>query len=51
MNFKPSWTAYNKYGRGPKRRLQFCKSGNSTIENAYSTHYVVVKQNNDRVQN
>ncbi len=51
MNLKPSWTAYNKYGKGPKKRLQFSKSGNTTIEIAYSTHYVAVKQNNDQVQN
>lgn len=49
MNLKPSWTAYNKYGKGPKNRLQFSKSGNATIENAYSTHYVAIKQ--DQVQN
>jgi hypothetical protein len=31
--------------------LQFSKSGNAAIENAYSTHYIVVKQYNDPVQN
>lgn len=39
MNLKPSWTAYNKYGKGAEKRLQFSKSGNAAIENAYSTHY------------
>jgi hypothetical protein len=51
MNLKPSWTAYNKYGKGAKKRLQFSKSGNAAIENAYSTHYIVVKQHDDPVQN
>jgi len=40
MNFEPSWTAYNKYGKGAKQRLRFCKSGNENIERAYSTHYI-----------
>src|ERR1039457_4390499 len=26
-NLKPSWTAYNKFGKGPKLRLIFSKSG------------------------
>ncbi len=37
---KPSWTAYNKWGKGPKKRLQFSKSGDSIIEKGYATHYV-----------
>jgi len=40
MKLEPSWTAYNKYGKGPKIGLQFSKSGDKNIENAYSTHYV-----------
>jgi len=40
MKLEPSWTAYNKYGKGPKVRLQFSKSGDRNIEKAYSTHYV-----------
>jgi len=40
MKLEPSWTAYNKYGKGPKTRLMFSKSGNINIEKAYSTHYV-----------
>lgn len=50
LNFKPSWTAYNKYGTGTKTRLRFCKSGNDTIEKAYSTHFIKVKQITDSVQ-
>lgn len=37
---KPSTTAYLVKTKGPKRELQFSKSGNSTIEKAYRTHYV-----------
>jgi hypothetical protein len=51
MNLKPSRTAYNQYGKGPKKRLQFCKSGDENIEKVYSTHYVAVKQHDDQVQN
>ena len=54
MKFEPSWTAYNKYGKGPKQRLQFCKSGNENIERAYSTHYVNkfrIDQNKDKIKN
>lgn len=40
MNLKPSWTAYNKYGKGVKTRLRFSKSGDEKIENGYSTHFV-----------
>ena len=37
---KPSETAYLARTRGPKRELQFSKSGDSKIEEAYRTHYV-----------
>jgi hypothetical protein len=40
MNFVPSLTVYNKYGKGPKIRLRFSKSGADNIEKAYSTHYI-----------
>ena len=40
MNLEPSLTVYTKFGKGPKRRLRFSKSGNSNIENAYSTHFI-----------
>jgi len=40
QNLKPSWTAYNKWGKGPKKRLQFSKSGDPIIEKGYATHYV-----------
>ncbi len=40
MNFEPSVTVYNKFGKGPKTRLRFSKSGADSIEKAYSTHYI-----------
>ena len=39
-DLKSSWTAYNKWGKGKKIRLQFSKSGNEYIEKAYATHYL-----------
>lgn len=43
-HLKPSWTGYNKYGKGPKTRLIFSKSGIKSIERAYATHYVDVQR-------
>jgi len=40
MKLEPSLTAYNKYGKGPKIKLRFSKSGDDNIEKAYSTHYL-----------
>ena len=40
MKLEPSLTVYNKYGKGPKIRLRFSKSGEVNIEKGYSTHYV-----------
>jgi len=40
MNLKASWTAYMKYGKGPKEKLRFSKSNNKHIEERYATHYV-----------
>lgn len=40
MNLKPSWTGYNKYGKGAKQKLRFSKSGNEIIEKAYATHWI-----------
>ena len=37
---KPSKTAYMSWGKGPKRPLQFSKSGHPRIEEAYATHFV-----------
>ena len=51
MNLKPSWTSYNKYGKGPKQKLRFSKSGNEIIENTYSTHFVNEHQINKLKEN
>lgn len=40
MRLEPSVTVYNKYGKGPRIRLRFSKSGDINIEKAYSTHYI-----------
>jgi hypothetical protein len=40
MKLEPSLTVYNKYGKGPRIRLRFSKSGDINIEKAYSTHHV-----------
>jgi hypothetical protein len=40
LNLKPSLTAYTRYGRGPKQRLRFTKTGDLKLEEAYATHFV-----------
>ena len=40
IELRPSQTIYNRYGKGPKTRLRFSKSGESNLEAAYSTHWV-----------
>jgi hypothetical protein len=39
-NLEASWTGYNKFGKGPKKRLIFSKTRDSKIEYAYATHYL-----------
>lgn len=39
-NLKASITVYNSWGKGPKKKLRFSKTGNSHMEELYSTHYV-----------
>lgn len=43
-NLKPSWTAYNKFGKGVKSRLIFSKTKDENIESAYATHYIDIKR-------
>lgn len=38
---KPSWTAYQSWGKGAKIRLRFSKSGLEQIERAYATHFIL----------
>lgn len=40
LNLKPSWTAYMGWGKGPKQRLRFSKSGDPKVEEAYATHFL-----------
>src|SRR5690606_17095569 len=40
LNLKPSWTAYMRWGREPKQRLRFTKTGDPKLEKAYATHFV-----------
>lgn len=40
LNLKPSWTAYMRWGNGPKRLLAFTKTRESKLEKAYATHLV-----------
>ncbi|WP_249226452.1 hypothetical protein [Alicyclobacillus mengziensis] len=40
---KSSQTVYVSWGKGPKHRLRFSKSGDPSIETTYSTHYVLVE--------
>ena len=40
LNLVPSTTVYMRYGKGPKQRLHFTKSGDAKLELAYATHFV-----------
>ena len=40
LNLKPSSTGYMRYGKGPKQRLRFSKTGDPGLEQAYATHFV-----------
>lgn len=40
LDLKSSWTGYNQFGKGIKRRLRFSKSGDKTIEDRYATYYI-----------
>ena len=40
LDLKGSWTEYNQFGKGIKRRLRFSKTGDKTIEDRYATHYI-----------
>ena len=39
-NLKPSKTIYLVRTKGPKKEAQFSKTGDSSIEEAYKTHYI-----------
>jgi hypothetical protein len=40
LNLKPSWTAYMRWGKGPKQGLRFTKTGEQKLEKVYATHFV-----------
>jgi len=40
LKLNPSYTGYNRYGKGLPQKLRFSKSGDKRIEDDYSTHYV-----------
>lgn len=40
LKLKPSFTAYRRWGKGPKQQLYFTKSRNHNMETLYATHYV-----------
>jgi len=44
LNLESSWTGYNQFGKGIKRKLRFSKSGKKSIEDSYATHYVNKKE-------
>ena len=40
LNLIASVTAYRRWGKGPKQRLRFTKTGDPKIEEAYARHFV-----------
>lgn len=40
LNLVPSATVYMRWGKGPKQRLRFTKTGDKKLEEAYSLHFV-----------
>lgn len=40
LNLKPSWTVYMRWGKGPKQRLRFTRTGEEKLEEIYATHLV-----------
>jgi hypothetical protein len=42
-HLKPSMTVYKSWGKSKKVLLQFSKSGDPTLETAYTTHFVKPK--------
>lgn len=40
LNLAPSITVYMRWGKGPKQRLRFTRTGDRRLEEAYSRHYI-----------
>lgn len=39
-NLAPSMSVYTRWGKGPKRRLRFTRTGDPKLEEAYARHFV-----------
>lgn len=46
-HLKASHTVYTSWGKGPRQVLRFSKSGAPQLEQAYSTHFVKRKENEE----
>jgi hypothetical protein len=40
LKLVPSTTGYMRWGKGPKRRLRFTRTGDPKVEEAYARHFV-----------
>jgi hypothetical protein len=40
LNLKPSFTAYTKWGKGPKTLLRFTRTSDKKLEEVYATHFI-----------
>ena len=40
LNLVPTVTVYKRWGKGPKQRLRFTKTGGPRLEEAYARHFV-----------
>ena len=40
LRLVPSVTVYTRWGKGPKQRLRFTKTGDPRLEEAYARHFV-----------
>jgi len=47
-NLKPSWTAYNRWGKGARTLLRFTKSGDPSLERIWATRHVLARPRDAR---
>ena len=40
LGLVPSMTVYMRWGRGPRQRLRFTKTGDPKLEEAYARHFI-----------
>ena len=40
LDLEPSFTVYNRHGKGPRQLLRFSKTGDANLDSAYATHFV-----------